>query len=170
LINYDGGVSNQLGLAEGYWARTRFGTPDVYWLLFEKRLKTISLIVLSPSRNKCPCSAILDTIVYLFSTYLPTVNWQPDKHRVTNSKWPTISSFTPAETWYCAENWFRSSQYLNRTTGGRNICLHSCRKVGSGKLLLRRFSALYHRDCKKMFVDVSITVKDVVHLLSKVRA
>jgi len=27
LINYDGGVSDQLGLTEGYRARSRFGNP-----------------------------------------------------------------------------------------------------------------------------------------------
>ena len=36
LINYDGGVSDQLGLAEGYQARTRLGTPGLFTVAPER--------------------------------------------------------------------------------------------------------------------------------------
>jgi len=32
LINYDGGVSDRLGLTEGYRARTRLGTPSLGYI------------------------------------------------------------------------------------------------------------------------------------------
>ena len=50
LINYDGGVSGQLELTEGYQARTRLGTPGL-WLGSALNLETIFVAQLTICNN-----------------------------------------------------------------------------------------------------------------------